>query len=118
MAVKLNHIAYADGSQADVMKCPVGVESKLSLPGELAVKMVDNTPTVYPVEDVLPEENLLQTVYDNGPISDLHHPTFAQIRETLEKTWSALPKKPHVLSDNMLSKSRLVKDKIRASIGQ
>ena len=116
MAVKLNHITYADGSQADVMKCPVGVESKLSLPGELAVKMVDNIPTVYPVEDVLPEENLLQTVYNNGTISDLQHPTFTQIRETVDKTWSALPKKPQVLSDVMLSKSKLVKDKIRASI--
>lgn len=51
------------------MKNPVE-GSKASLPGGLAVKEVDGVPVVFPQEVglVTEPEDLLQTVYDHGPV--------------------------------------------------
>ena len=72
-ATKLSHIVYADGSSSDIMKNPTGDSSKSSLPGALAVKLVDGTPTAFPADsgEVAAEEDLLRTVYDCRPVKVL-----------------------------------------------
>ena len=61
-ATKLNHIIYADGKPADIMKQPQTDAGKFSLPGMLAVKRVNGVPTIFPKDsgEVKPEENLLK----------------------------------------------------------
>jgi nicotinamide phosphoribosyltransferase len=59
-ATKLSFIRYADGSERDVMKCPLTDMAKISFPGKLAVRDEGGVPTVYPAEEVAPEEDLLQ----------------------------------------------------------
>jgi hypothetical protein len=68
LAAKLSHVVYADGSAVDVMKAPKTGPEKGSLPGVLAVKRVGGVPTVFPAEEVAPEENLLRVVYDRRPV--------------------------------------------------
>ena len=69
-ATKLSHIEYADGTKADVMKLPKSDLNKFSLPGIMAVKMVEGVPTAFPAEGghVKPEDNMLHVVWDNGPV--------------------------------------------------
>ena len=58
-----------NGPERDVMKNPVE-GSKASFPGGLAVKAINGVPTIFPEEAglVADSENLLQTVYDHGPV--------------------------------------------------
>ena len=67
-ATKLCHIVYADGSARDIAKMPKTDVQKCSLPGVLAVKRVGGVPTAFPAHMVSLEENLLQVVYDSGPV--------------------------------------------------
>ena len=69
-ATKLSHIVYADGTEADTMKLPKSDPLKYSLPGIMAVKSVGGVPTAFPADGghVTPEENMLQVVWDNGPV--------------------------------------------------
>lgn len=69
-ATKLSHIVYADGTAADLMKLPKSDVSKFSLPGIMAVKRVNGVPTAFPAEGghVSPNENLLQVLWDRGPV--------------------------------------------------
>lgn len=56
------------------MKNPVA-GGKTSLPGPLAVKRVHGIPTVFPQEQGLVEESedLLETIYDHGPVEVCSH---------------------------------------------
>lgn len=78
-ATKLSHIVYADGTAADIMKAPAKDSSKASLPGALAVKRVNGTPTAFPADsdEVAPADDLLQTVYDCRPVKVRQAPTFS-----------------------------------------
>ena len=69
-ATKLSHIVYTDGSQNDIMKLPKSDPLKYSLPGVMAVKSVDGVPTAFPADGnhVTPEENMLQVIWDSGPV--------------------------------------------------
>lgn len=69
-ATKLSHIVYADGSAADLMKLPKSDAAKFSLPGIMAVKRVDGVPTAFPADGghVSPNENLLQVMWNKGPV--------------------------------------------------
>jgi nicotinic acid phosphoribosyltransferase len=89
MAVKLCEISYPDGTTKHVVKCPAGDASKCSLPGELAVKLVDGVPTVFPKGSVEEGEDLLRVVYDKRPVEKAH-PTFDDLRKVVSSTWSAL----------------------------
>ena len=75
-ATKLSHIVYADGTEADTMKLPKSDSLKYSLPGIMAVKSVKGIPTAFPADGghVSPEENMLQVVWDNGPVEVSRHP--------------------------------------------
>lgn len=65
---------HADGFEHDVMKNPTA-GGKSSSPGPLAVKLVEGVPTVFPRDSGLVDssEDLLQTVYDNGPVEVCFH---------------------------------------------
>lgn len=43
-------------------------QAKRSIPGEVAVRLVDGVPTVFPAEEVDAADNLLVTVYNRGPV--------------------------------------------------
>jgi nicotinamide phosphoribosyltransferase len=103
-AVKLNHIVYVDGTAVDKMKAPRDDVGKDSLPGVLAVKRVDGVPRVFPAEEVSQEDNMLQVVYDCGPVDGLQWETFDQLRARVEREWAALPKRADVLSGSLKDK--------------
>jgi nicotinamide phosphoribosyltransferase len=96
-ATKLNFIRYADGRERNVMKFPKTDAAKMSFPGILAVKRVDGVPTVFPEACVAPEENLLEVVYDSGPVNGVHD-SFDKLRERVRETWTALPRSADPLS--------------------
>ncbi|KAF6252467.1 Quinolinate phosphoribosyl transferase [Scenedesmus sp. NREL 46B-D3] len=107
-ATKLNHVVYADGSARDVMKHPLTDMGKISLPGVLAVKRVDGVPTVFPADggEVAPEEDLLQVVYDKGPLpaSQQRFEDFDALRQRAQREWDALPRSADVYSASLQAK--------------
>jgi len=91
-ATKLNYIKYMDGTKRQVMKFPKTDMSKISLPGILKVKRVNGIPTVFPAkEDENDPEDLLITVYNNGPVPDIQWPLFSELRERVKREWSTVP---------------------------
>ncbi|KAK3276004.1 hypothetical protein CYMTET_15896, partial [Cymbomonas tetramitiformis] len=104
-ATKLSHIRFKDGTSRDIMKAPKTDTGKFSLPGILAVKREAGVPTVYCTPDagngkppVAPEDNLLQIVYDNGPLAASPWESFTEVRSRLASEWAALPPNADVLS--------------------
>lgn len=61
--------------------------------GVLAVKLVDGIPTVFPAEtgEVSPEEDLLQLVYNSGPVAGHAWDDFDTMRVRVAQQWAALP---------------------------
>lgn len=112
-ATKLNHIVYKDGGPTDVMKQPQSDSGKFSLPGVLAVKRVNGIPTVFPKDsgEVADEENMLQVVYDQGPLESPPWESFDELRQRTKREWRALP-----LSGDNLSAS--MKEKINTQLGK
>ncbi|KAL4549846.1 hypothetical protein Ndes2526B_g04833 [Nannochloris sp. 'desiccata'] len=113
-AVKLNNIVYADGTSVDKMKAPRDDHGKDSLPGVLAVKRVNGVPTVFPAEEVSEEDNMLQIVYNCGPVEGLQWETFDQLRERVEQEWGALPKTADVVAESLKKKRTEVGGRLRA----
>ena len=103
-ATKLAHIEYADGRSRDIMKTPQGDSGKFSLPGELAVKLANGIPTVFPADDVTAEENRMHTYYDSRPREDLKWESFSEIRRRVCSEWTALPKKHDPISAPLRAK--------------
>eukprot|EP00727_Mastigamoeba_balamuthi_P005199 m51a1_g14678 putative nicotinate phosphoribosyltransferase (461) ;mRNA; r:66192-68254 len=89
-ATKLNFIRMPDGTTRDVMKLPQADINKASLPGVLAVKRVNGVPTVFPKEEVDPQDNLLQVVYDRRPVPGVWKDDFDTIRARVAREWKAL----------------------------
>lgn len=93
-AVKLSHIVFASGMVRDVMKKPQTDGGKISLPGILRVCRDDKgIPTVYPAEDpaVAAREDLLEVVWDHGPVKGHKWDDFDTMRARVRKDWDALP---------------------------
>lgn len=107
LATKLCHIVYQDGTAVDTMKAPKTGPEKGSLPGMLAVKRVEGVPTVLPAELVAPEEDLLQTVYDQKPVA-VKWESFDELRQRVEKEWVALPRTADVLAPALREKRAAV----------
>ncbi len=99
-ATKLSHIVLADGSSRDIMKAPATDMSKASLPGVLAVKRVKGVPTAFPADAglVAPEEDMLQVVYDCGPVPGFAWDSFDEVRARVAREWGALPRTANVIS--------------------
>ncbi|PSC68478.1 nicotinate phosphoribosyltransferase [Micractinium conductrix] len=112
LATKLSHIVYADGTVVDTMKAPKTGPEKGSLPGVLAVKRVNGVPTVFPADEVAPEEDLLQVVYDKRPLA-VEWESFDELRERVESEWTALPPCADVLSASLRAK----RDAVAARLG-
>jgi len=103
----LNHIKFADGHDKDVMKKPIGDDSKISLPGKLAVG--DRGGVLAPLDKyVFPERSLnylgnsLEIVYtEEGIRPCLQIDTFDDIRARVEGEWKKTPKKGEALSQEI-----------------
>lgn len=100
-ATKLNLIELPDGTIRQTMKDPKTDPQKRSLPGELAVKLLDGKPTVFPKSEVSDSENLLVTVYDNGPVKNAFPDDFETVRNRVNEHWNALPKKHNAISSSL-----------------
>lgn len=106
-ATKLSYIEIIhDGghvTQKSIMKQPTTDKGKYSLPGEMEVVMVPVSgfvPMVYPKETEINGMNLLEIVYNNGPVIN-NWKTFDDIKAGINKQMSVLPKTADVLSTQM-----------------
>ena len=113
-ATKLNHVVYQDGTERDVMKRPKTDPSKLSLPGILGVKRVNGVPMVFPAAMVLPEEDMLEIMYDCGPV-DYVWENFDDVRTRVHTEWTALPKVFDPISSELRSKMHKIMNEDRES---
>ncbi|PVU88375.1 hypothetical protein BB559_005596 [Furculomyces boomerangus] len=112
-ATKLSMIMKKDGTRRDIMKTPKTDSGKISLPGSLMVFADtddNNIPKVYPKYEISSgnklrsypgKSNLLQVVYNNGPISDFEWDNFDTIRNRVEEQWNSLPPKAQVISKEL-----------------
>ena len=114
-ATKLCQIHYAEtDAPRDVMKCPKTDASKFSLPGPLVVKRVDGIPTVFPAESVDGEGDLLEVVYDCGPVT-VDWPSFDELRQRVASEWRSLPPAHNPLSAEMQQKVKEESAKMQAT---
>jgi nicotinamide phosphoribosyltransferase len=114
-ATKLCHIHYVDGGARDVMKCPKTDQSKFSLPGALAVKNVYGIPTVFPAGSVSADEDLLEVVYNCGPV-DMKWPTFDEMRAQVNSQWASLPPAHNPISLELQEKVKKVSAQMNATM--
>lgn len=77
------------------------------------MKRVNGIPTVFPAEGghVSAEENLLQVVYDKGPVEDFVWDNFDLLRKRVTTEWQALPKVANVLSPPLQDRIEATKKK-------
>jgi nicotinamide phosphoribosyltransferase len=103
-ATKLNYIK-SDGKGRDVMKKPKSDSGKISMPGILKVRKVKGIPTVFPAgEDEKDPENLLQVVWDHGPVKDLKWESFDELRKRVKEGWETVPKLYDPVSEELHGK--------------
>jgi len=102
-ATKLSFIKYADGKCRDIMKKPKSDMSKVSHPGILKVKRVNGLPTVFPVtsENEQDPENLLQVVWDHGPVKGKIWDDFDTLKARVASEWGKVPKTYNPVSDQL-----------------
>jgi len=92
-ATKLSYTRTPDGIRRDIMKKPKSDASKISLPGILKVKRINGIPTIFPsFEDEKDPENILQLVWDCGPVPGHKWESFEKIRINVKEGWAAVPK--------------------------
>jgi len=104
-ATKLSYIKYADGKVRDIMKKPKSDTGKVSHPGILKVKRVNGVPTVFPaVEDEKDPENLLQVVWDNGPVAGYKWDDLDTMRARVSSEWHKVPKTYNPVSEELKQK--------------
>lgn len=102
-ATKLCYIEKVDGTCQIVMKQPTMDSGKFSLPGVLAVKLVGGIPTVFPADSglVSPSEDLLQVVYDHGPLDKSIWEDFDTVKQRVNEGWMQLPPSADNLSKEL-----------------
>jgi nicotinamide phosphoribosyltransferase len=106
-ATKLSFIKNADGSERDIMKKPKTDMNKISFPGALYVKRVNGVPTIFPKAHgatIPAEENLLQTVYDCGPVPGFKFDDFDVVRQRAEEQWKTTPRTYDPISQDLRDK--------------
>lgn len=74
--------------------------------GVLAVKVVNGIPTVFPADtgEVAPEEDMLQVVYDCGPVEGHSWDDFDALRQHVAEQWAALPRQADNVSASLRAK--------------
>lgn len=111
-ATKVCHEVHADGTGRNLFKRPKTDLSKASLPGKMTVTFSqtetgEKFPIVYPSEAAPSVDNLLELVYDHGPVRlATAARTFEQIKIDLANDWKRAPKKADVLSVEMKALSQ------------
>ncbi|KAJ2783880.1 hypothetical protein H4R18_001436 [Coemansia javaensis] len=113
MAVKLSAITYADGSARDIMKFPAAGPGKTSLPGRFAV-LADPAQAGAPVAhrrcDVPADApDLLQTVYDCGPVAGHRWDDFDAVRARLADQWARMPPRAAAVSEGLLAHQQAIR---------
>lgn len=68
--------------------------------------------TAFPADEVAPEEDLLQTVYDCGPLPGLRWESFDALRARVEREWAAAPPAADVLSPSLRAKRAAVAEQL------
>lgn len=81
--------------------------------GVLAVKRVNGVPTAFPADthEVSEHDNMLQVVYDNGPVQNMRWEDFDAVRARAQAEWHALPRTADSLSASL-------QDKVQAQLKQ
>ena len=95
------------------MKTPKTDSSKISLPGELDVRMLNNLPMVYPKDSNTEGHSLFQSIYDHGPIPGYKWDDFDTIRKRVDEEWRQRPKTADILSLELKKKVKDVQSSIR-----
>jgi nicotinamide phosphoribosyltransferase len=91
-ATKLSFIKYADGREVKIMKKPITEAAKKSFPGILKVVRNDKgLPVVYPSNGSADSKNILQVVYDHGPVN-FKWDDFDTVRARVDREWRNTPK--------------------------
>jgi len=104
-ATKLSYIKTPDGHRRDIMKKPKSDAGKVSLPGILKVKRVHGVPTVFTsTEEDNDPENILETLWDCGPVANHKWETFDEIRERVQQGWKTVPKLYDPISEELRHK--------------
>jgi nicotinamide phosphoribosyltransferase len=95
----------------DLIKFPKGDSGKLSLPGEFAIgKSKEGPLTVHPKESpegqklIKQVKNVLQVIYDCGPVQNYQWESFDALRMRLKTQWTSLPKQADPISDALYEK--------------
>jgi len=101
-ATKLSFIHYADGRESKIMKKPATESGKKSFPGILKViKNEKGVPVIYPSDGKPAADNLLQVVYDNGPLVHFKWEDFDTVRARVAREWATVPKTFNPISSEL-----------------
>jgi hypothetical protein len=89
----ITHRGYTHGDCTKEGSHTIHLYLVLSPAGVLAVKAVKGVPTVFPADsgEVAPEEDMLQVVYDCGPVEGHSWQDFDTIRDRVSQQWASLP---------------------------
>ncbi|KAJ1898163.1 hypothetical protein LPJ66_002928 [Kickxella alabastrina] len=111
MAVKLSSVTYASGETRDIMKFPRAGSEKVSLPGCFSVH-ADATqhgaPVVYRQCDAPDARNLLEVVYDCGPVPGRQWDSFDDVRRRVDEQWRCFPPRINAVSALLLAHQKAV----------
>lgn len=110
-AMKLSYVEDLTGTHRDIMKLPKTDLGKASMPGLLAVKEVDGVARVFPEDCVSASEDLLETIWDCGPVG-YEFEDFDSVRVRADR-WQEVPIKRDNISDELRLKISAVSDRIR-----
>ena len=104
-ATKLNYTVDSKGQEHMIMKRRKTDSGNTSLPGVL--KVLRNVKTggldVFPYEHKDDRENVLQVVYDHGPV-DVKYELFSDLKKAVDKNWAATPRTYYSVSDPLKEK--------------
>ncbi|KAJ2124856.1 hypothetical protein IW147_001461 [Coemansia sp. RSA 720] len=114
MAVKLSSITYEDGETRDIMKFPKQGSAKVSLPGKFSVHAdaaQNGAPVAFRSSHAPSDPDLLELVYDCGPVPGHAWDSFDAVRARLDDQWTRFPKIARAVSDDLLDYQKLVHDR-------
>ncbi|ORX70899.1 nicotinamide phosphoribosyltransferase [Linderina pennispora] len=111
-AVKISQIIGVDGIKRDIMKFPKEEAEKTSLPGRFAVH-------ADPAQNGAPDSpNLLQVVYDCGPVPGLQWLCFDDLRARIRQQWDRFPVTAQAVSPQLLEHQQKVLKRQREKVDQ
>jgi nicotinic acid phosphoribosyltransferase len=113
-ATKLSYLIDSTGEVREIMKRPKTDGGKISFPGILKVVRVKGQPTVFPAEAEVEGENLLELIYDHGPLrngtaktdadTDKMWDNFDTLRARVAEEWNVVNKDYNPISTQLREK--------------